>query len=162
MQSSTVSSTQQQGIFSAAPQRAATAQGGRRHLSLPPPCEAAGPTASRFPFRSGHNFRRATCRHPLWRQATRVTWGACRHSTFDNPFTGWSFLTFHPSKWSILSKIRPTVATSEKNYCTRCRIVLPRDFCFLFETDSHKIEITANLWPSTMYRDVPMCSSICK
>ena len=106
MQSSTVSSTQQQGIFSAAPQRAATAQGGRRHLSLPPPCEAAGPTASRFPFRAAGRFRCRTCRLRPWRHATRVSWGACRHDSFDISFGWWSFLTFHFLQWSGLSKIR--------------------------------------------------------
>ena len=73
---------------------------------MPPALVAAGPTPARFPFWTGREIRPATCRLRPWRQVPRVAWGACRHGSFDNSFGRWSFLTFHPTKWSVLSKIR--------------------------------------------------------
>ena len=86
-------------------QRAATHRGGTFHVSVPPPAEAAGPAASRFPFRAAGRFRRSTCRLRPWRHATRVAWGACRHGSFAISLGRWSFLPFHSSKWSDMSKI---------------------------------------------------------
>ena len=73
-------------------QRAATVSGGRAHQS-------------RFPFRLGYEIRCTTCRHAPWRQVPRVTWGACRHTSFANSFVRWSFPAFHSTRWSVLSKI---------------------------------------------------------
>ena len=78
---------------------------GRCQISVPPLTMAAGPTTACFPFRLGCKICCRTCRHGPWRQVPRVTWGACRHTSFANSFARWSFPAFRSTRWSVLSKI---------------------------------------------------------
>jgi hypothetical protein len=95
---------------------AATAGGGKLHVSVPPLPWRQGPqpavsvngrrTAPAAGQRDATRYGGRACRHSRRRHPPRVAWLACRHGTFAICTEEWSFLPFHWGRWSFLTKIR--------------------------------------------------------